>query len=112
MKRIPLGHRIAIGLGWGIGPCLGLLLAIGVSLAHGDTEASQARSVGAFHAVELAGVLEVEVTVGKPASVEVSGDADLIDKVVTTVKDGVLVISTPDLRNLSLIHISEPTRLL
>lgn len=100
MKRIPLGHRIAVALGLGLGPCLGLLLAIGVSLAHGDTEASQARSVGAFHAVELAGVLEVEVTVGKPASVEVSGDVDLIDKVVTTVKDGVLVLSTPDLRNI------------
>lgn len=100
MNRTTLGHRIAIGLGLGVGPCLGLLLAIGVSLAHGDTEASQARSVGAFRAVDLAGVLEVEITVGKPASVEVSGDADLIDKVVTTVKDGVLVISTPELRNI------------
>ncbi|HEY6178133.1 MAG TPA: head GIN domain-containing protein [Kofleriaceae bacterium] len=100
MKRITLGHRIAIALGLGLGPCLGLLIALGAALAHADTEASQPRSVGAFHAVDLAGTLEVQITVGKPASVEVSGDADLIDKVVTKVVDGVLVISTPDLRNI------------
>jgi hypothetical protein len=77
---------------------VGLLLALS-ALAHADTTASQSRSVGAFHAVELAGTLEVDVTIGKPASVEVTGDADLLDKVVTTVKDGVLVIDTHEMRN-------------
>lgn len=99
MKSITPGHRIALGLGLGLAPCFGLALALGASLAHGDTSSSAMRSVGAFHAVDLAGTLEVDVTLGKPASVEVTGDPDLVAKVVTTVKDGVLVISTPELRN-------------
>lgn len=94
MKRITLGHRVGLGLG----PCLGLLLAC-AAIAHAEPTTSQQRQVGAFHAIELAGVMEVDVTVGKPASVEVTGDADLVDKVTTTVKDGVLVIDTPELRN-------------
>src|SRR4029079_11227721 len=94
MKRITLGHRVGLGLG----PCLGLLLAC-AAIAHAEPTTSQQRQVGAVHAIELAGVMEVDVTVGKPASVEVTGDADLVDKVTTTVKDGVLVIDTPELRN-------------
>jgi hypothetical protein len=47
-----------------------------------------------FHAIELAGTLEAAVTIGKPASVELTGDADLLDKVITTVKSGVLVLDT------------------
>ena len=38
------------------------------------------------------------MTLCKPASVTISGDADLVDKVTTTVKDGVLVIHTPEHR--------------
>lgn len=102
MKRFPLGHHtrmgIGISLGLGLGPCLGLLLALAAS-AHAEPSTSQQRQVGAFHAIDLAGTIEVEVTVGKPASVEITGDADLVDKVVTRVKDGVLVIDTPELRN-------------
>jgi len=60
----------------------------------------ETRTVSGFHAIDLAGTLEVEVKVGKPASVVVTGEADLLDKVITTVKDGVLVIDTrPRLRN-------------
>ncbi len=74
-------------------PLFAILLTHGVS--RGDTkQGSEARSVPAFHAIELAGTLEVDVTVGKPASVQVSGDADILGKVLTTVKDGVLVIDT------------------
>lgn len=105
MNRIIPRHprhrtRMGIGasLGLGLGPCLGLLLAL-AAIAHAEPSTSQQRQVGAFHAVDLAGTLEVEVTLGKPASVEVTGDADLVDKVITRVKDGVLVIDTPDLHN-------------
>lgn len=93
MKRISL-------LVLGLGPCVGLALAVACTLARADTasadapQASQPRSVPAFHAVELAGTLEVIATAGKPNSVEISGDADLLDKVTTTVKDGVLVLDT------------------
>jgi hypothetical protein len=69
-----------------------LLLALGAAKA--DPNASEARSVPAFHAIDLAGTIEVDVTVGKPASVQVSGEPDLLDQVITTVKDGVLVIDT------------------
>ena len=75
----------------------GLMLALGV--AHADPQASEPRNVPAFHAVELAGTMEVDVAVGKGQSVQVSGEADLIGKVTTVVKDGVLMIDTPrDLR--------------
>jgi hypothetical protein len=74
-----------------------LMLALGA--AHADPQASEPRNVPAFHAVELAGTMEVDVTVGKGQSVQVSGEADLLAKVTTVVKDGVLVVDTPrDLR--------------
>jgi hypothetical protein len=98
MKRITSGHRIGASLGLGLGPCLGLLLAL-AAIAHAEPTTSQQRQVGAFHGIDLAGTMEVEVTVGKPASVEVTGEADLVDKVTTKVKDGVLVIDTPELHN-------------
>jgi hypothetical protein len=98
MQRITPGHRIRAGLALGFGPALGLLLAL-AAVAHAEPTISQQRQVGGFHAIDLAGTMEVEVTVGKPASVEVTGDADLIDKVTTKVKDGVLVIDTPDLHH-------------
>jgi len=95
MKRL-LPH------GLGLAPAFALLLAL--RLAHADPsadspQASQARAVPAFHGLDLAGVLSADVTLGKPASVTISGDADLIDKVTTTVKDGVLVVDTEELHH-------------
>ena len=89
--------------GLGLAPAFALLLALGLARAEPPDsadapQASQARTVPAFHGIDLAGVLTVEVTLGKPASVTISGDADLVDKVTTTVKDGVLVINTPEHR--------------
>lgn len=63
--------------------------------AHADAPVTtEARTVSGFHAIDVAGVLAVEVTVGKPARVEVRGEADLIAKVTTAVSDGVLVLDT------------------
>ncbi|HEX3759206.1 MAG TPA: head GIN domain-containing protein [Kofleriaceae bacterium] len=96
MKR-----RFTYGLG--LVPAFALLLA--VRLAHADSgdtdvaQASQPRSVPAFHGLDLAGVLGADVTLGKQASVTITGDADLIDKVTTTVKDGILVIDTRELHH-------------
>jgi hypothetical protein len=111
MKR--LNPLFVLGLGPAAGLCLAsasvlaslfasaVVSAVAPGVASADPAlVTQTRTVSAFHAVDLAGTLEVEVTVGKPASVEVTGDADLVDKVRTTVKDGVLVISTPDLHHI------------
>jgi Putative auto-transporter adhesin, head GIN domain len=93
MKRILASMSRAVRASIGLGVPLFALLALGI--AHAEPSATQSRSVGAFHAIELAGTLEVEVAIGKPASVQITGDADLLDKVTTLVKDGVLVIDTP-----------------
>jgi hypothetical protein len=62
--------------------------------------ASEPRTLSGFHAIDLAGTLEVEVKVGTSASVVVTGEPYLVDKVITTVKNGLLVIDTrPKLRN-------------
>ncbi len=78
-----------------------LFLAFAVATVHADGPlTSEPRPVGAFHAIEIAGTLEVEVAVGKAAHVEVAGEADLVGKITATVKDGVLVLDTPKhLRN-------------
>lgn len=63
--------------------------------AHADVSlTSEARAVTDFHAIDVPGVLAVDVTIGKPAHVEVRGEPELIGKVVTTVKDGTLVLDT------------------
>lgn len=69
------------------------LLALGV--AHGDPgSASETRNVSDFRGIDLAGVIDADVTLGKPFSVVVSGEADLLSKVITRIDDGVLVIKT------------------
>lgn len=78
----------------GIAPGLGLAFALASVASADPNEATQTRSVSAFHAVDLAGTMEVHVTVGKPISVAVTGTPDLLDKVTTTVKDGVLIVNT------------------
>jgi hypothetical protein len=63
--------------------------------AHADSQiVSEPRSVPEFQGIDLAGVIDVEVAVGRQASVTISGESDLLDKVKTEVKGGVLVIST------------------
>lgn len=76
-------------------PLFAILLAY--RLSHADPQlARESRSVPAFQAIEVAGVIEVEVELGKPVSVEISGEADLLARVTTKVKDGVLVIDTKE----------------
>lgn len=94
-------------------PLFGLLLLSSLlHTAHAESgdasanEAHQARPVPAFHGIDLAGTLGVDVTVapGKPGAVELYGDADLFDKVTTTVKDGILVIDTHFPKNRHNLH--------
>jgi len=97
MKRTPL---LGIGVGLGLGPCVGLVLALAATIARAEPgQVTQSRQVPAFHGIDLGGVLTVEATIapGQPASVQIVGDADLVDKVTATVKDGILVLDTRDL---------------
>lgn len=61
--------------------------------AHAHAEA---RKVGSFSAIDLQGLMEVDVEIGGALSVDVQGPADLAALVTTTVKGGTLVIDTPD----------------
>ncbi len=97
MKRNSL---LGIGVGLGLGPCVGLVLALAATIASAEPgQVTQSRQVAAFHGIDLGGVLTVEVTIapGQPASVQIVGDADLVDRVTATVKDGVLLLDTRDL---------------
>lgn len=60
--------------------------------AHADTDA---RKVGAFTGIEIAGTMTVTARIDTATKVEVVGDADLVKLVSTTVKNGVLVVDTP-----------------
>lgn len=53
---------------------------------------SQTRTVPTFTAVDLAGTSEVTVQVGQPQHVVVRADDNLLDKIVTEVRAGVLVV--------------------
>lgn len=55
--------------------------------------ASEIRTLPAFTAVDLAATNEMTVQVGEPQQVLVRADDNLLDKVVTHVRDGVLVVS-------------------
>jgi hypothetical protein len=89
MKRIILPLALSLGSLTSLAP----LALLAPSLASAEP-ASATRSVSDFQAIDLAGTLEIELTVGKPASFVLTGDAELFDKVITKVKSGVLVIET------------------
>lgn len=57
---------------------------------------AEPRKVDGFRAIEIAGLMEVDVAIGATTSVDVQGnDATLVKLVSTTVKNGTLVIDTP-----------------
>jgi len=60
------------------------------SRAHADV-----RTVDAFTAIDLQGLMAAEVHIGSAISVDVQGEADLAKLVSTTVKGGTLLIKTP-----------------
>ena len=57
------------------------------------TPLSQARTVPAFDAVDVAGTTAVSIRVGKPQSVTVRADDNLTGHIITRVQDGTLVIT-------------------
>lgn len=72
-----------------------ILLAHGCTPASADTpQASEARKLGDFHAIEVAGTIAVEARIAPTITVEVRGEADRLKQVTTDVQNGVLVINT------------------
>jgi len=71
---------------------------------------AEPRTVPAFHAIDVAGTIQVEATISPTAHVEVLGDADRLHQVKTDVKNGTLVIETTgDLRKARLkVVVSAP----
>jgi len=76
---------------------LALLVAATIGVAgmapavHADPTAVR-RPVPAFHAIAASGSLDVEVSIGKQASVELTADPDTLDAVITRVDGGVLTL--------------------
>jgi hypothetical protein len=60
--------------------------------------AGEPRNVDEFHAIELdsSTPIEIAVQVGPAIHVEVSGDADVVPRIATRVRDGRLVVGTRD----------------
>lgn len=95
-----------VGRGWLVLAVVLALAAIGVGLSGcagrlsnsavrgSGIEATQARSVTTFTRVDLAGSSKVTVAVGRPQSVVVHADSNLIGHVTTRVVAGTLVIGT------------------
>jgi hypothetical protein len=79
---------------------LALLTTLATSAAAGDSVtgsgklARQARSVGAFRAIETHGSIDLEVKIGSPQRVEIIADDNLLPLITATVKDQLLRIDT------------------
>jgi hypothetical protein len=67
-------------------------LVASAALVHADPGAAVRRPVPAFHAIDASGSLDVEVSLGKQASVDVTADPDLAGQVITQVDHGVLTL--------------------
>lgn len=58
--------------------------------------ATEARTVPEFASLDVSGGWHVEITVGTPQSVEISGDDNLLPLVRTEMKDGALVVDSKE----------------
>jgi hypothetical protein len=74
-------------------------LAMLAGRAHAGSDASQPRTLPAFHAIDLVGTMQIEVAAGQTQSVQLVGDSPAFDRVLTTVKDGTLIVDTKLERN-------------
>jgi hypothetical protein len=79
----------------------GCSLSIGLPTVTGSGVAKEeSRKVGAFSVVEVSGVVEATVTLGKEPALTLSGDDNLVPLIVTEVKGDRLVIRTKEGTNM------------
>ncbi len=72
-----------------------LLAPACVTASSGDGKVvSSLRDVGPFHGVEASGAIVLDVTVGGSSRVEVLTDGNLQAKVITEIREGILVVRT------------------
>jgi len=79
------------------------------SAPPGSGLVSDVRSVGPFTGVNLAGVNVVDVKVGGPRKVTVIGEPNVVPRVTTTVRSGVLVISSSGRFTTHALHVQVVT---
>ena len=92
---------LAIGLvvsnlfsfGRATGSLFNFSLGVGKVKGSGQT-ASEVRDVAGFHALDVGGVFQVEITANKEFAVEVEADDNLLPLISTEVRGGVLRIKT------------------
>lgn len=68
-------------------------------VSHAAPVRTEARSLGPFHAVEVAGISEAEVQVGPAQHVEVVADDQAVPHITTEVRDGRLIIGAHELEH-------------
>ncbi|MGE0545762.1 MAG: DUF2807 domain-containing protein [Kofleriaceae bacterium] len=69
---------------------------VGCAAAEAGPAKTEPRQVGSFKAIDVRNALDVELVIGKAASVKVTGDADVVGKVKTIVDRGILKLYLDD----------------
>ena len=67
-------------------------LLIGFTALAGNTDKTETRNVSNFKGVDVSAGIDLYITMGETESVKIVADDDIIDKIITEVKDGVLHI--------------------
>ena len=67
-------------------------LVIGFTALAGNTDKTETRNVSNFKGVDVSAGIDLYITMGENESVKIIADDDIIDKIITEVKDGVLHI--------------------
>jgi len=67
-------------------------LLIGFAALAGNTDKTETRNVSNFKGVDVSAGIDLYITMGETESVKIVADDDIIDRIITEVKDGVLRI--------------------
>lgn len=71
---------------------LALVSVLGLQAANAESVKTENRNVSGFHAVDVSAGIDLYLKMGDTEEVKVVADGDIIDKLVTEVKDGTLRI--------------------
>lgn len=78
----------------------GAILSLGLKDARGQNEIiREARTLPAFHQIDIGGAFEVKITFGEPQKVEVESRQKAIGNIITEVKDGKLTAASKGIKD-------------